>query len=230
MNLSKRDQKLILMLLGLAVFLAAYLSICKPLNNKKADMAVQITTLQAQVDLLNSYAASTAAYQGEINKIGDKISAELSKYPGDIRSEDLIMYTTELEEKIGISADNISISSPEVVSKLSLPEKSGDSYELVPMAVIKTGLTVNCTMSYAQMKALLDYVNKSSGKASLADVTVNYDSSSGKLLGTVTINKYFIASANYSYSKTSIPAVALGTDDPFGTLAVSPSPSPDGTN
>ena len=230
MNLSKRDQKLILMLLGLAVFLAAYLGICKSFNSKSADISEQVKTLQEQADLLGSYAANTAAYHDDINKIGDKISTELSTYPGDVRSEDLIMYATELEEKVGISIDSISISTPEVVSKLSLPEKSSDSYELVPMVFLKVGLTISCTMNYEQMKTLINYVYKSSGKAELSEATMDSDSTTGKLRGTVTINKYFINSANYSYSKTTIPTVQLGTDDPFGTLAASPSPSPEGTN
>ena len=234
MKISKRDQKLILVLLGLAVFLTTYLGICRPFNTKKADVEAQLAELQAQADTLNTYAANQTSYKDEMNRIGDELSAELSQYPGEIRSEDLIMYATELEDKIGIKVSNISVSSPEVLSKLSVPEKSGDSYSLVPVAALKIGLTLSCSMSYDQMKNLINYVNNNSGKAELADVTVNYSSTDGKLTGTVTINKYFLASANYSYSKTSIPPVQQGTNDPFGTVTTTasapPSPSPTGTH
>lgn len=235
MKISKHDQKLILVLLGLVVFLAAYFGICKTFNNKKADIETQISELEAQSEKLRAYAADQASYQDEINKIGDSIGKEMAKYPGDVRSEDMIMYATELENKLGISIDSISIASPEVVSKFSVPEKSGNAYELVPVVAVKTGLTISCSMSYEQFKSLLNYIYSSADKTDIADVTVNYDQQTGGLIGTVTIDKYFIASADYKYSPTDIPSVRKGTEDPFGTLETpaspspSPSPSPSGT-
>ncbi|MEA4895323.1 MAG: hypothetical protein VB064_08670 [Oscillospiraceae bacterium] len=234
MKISKHDQKLILVLLGIAVFLAAYLGICKTFNGRRDELISQIAALQAETAILNEYAASESSYQTEINKIGDSISEELAKYPTDVRSEDLIMYVTELETNLGISVGSISIASPEVVSKFTVPEKSGGSYMLEPVAAVKTALTISCSLSYGQLKKLIDYVNLNSGKADISDVSVSYDSQTGGLTGTVTIEKYFISSTDYTYTPTNIPSVDKGTDNPFGTLTVpaiaSASPSPSATN
>ncbi len=234
MKISKHDQKLILVLLGIAVFLAAYFGICKSFNDRKADAEAQITQLQAEVETLSAYSSSQAAYQDEINKIGDSIAKELLAYPSDVRSEDLIMYVTELESGLGISVHGISIASPEVVAKFTVPNKSSGSYQLVPVVAIKMALTIDCSLNYTQLKNLINYVNLNSNKADISDVSVSYDSQTGGLSGSVTIDKYFISSADYTYTPTTIPSVVKGTKDPFATLTApltaSPSPSPTGTN
>ena len=233
MKISKHDQKLILVLLGIAVFLAAYLGICKSFNDKKADVETQITQLQAEAETLREYSSNQASYQAEINRIGESISTELKAYPSDVRSEDLIMYVTELETNLGISIESISIASPEVVSKFTVPEKSGSTYQLVPVVAVRTGLTIDCSLSYTQLKNLINYVNTTSNKTDISDVSVSYDSQTGELSGSVTIDKYFICSADYTYTPTNIPSVDKGTNNPFGTLTAptttSPSPSPSGT-
>jgi len=220
MKISKHDQKLILVLLGLAIFLAAYFGICRSFNNKKSDIESQITELQAQVDTLNGYLANQTTYQSEIDRISSEISAEFAKYPDDVRSEDLIMYATELEEKIGLNISSISISSPEVVSTFSVPEQSGDSYEVVPIAVVKEGMTVQCTLSYEQLKKLIDYIYANSEKSDIANLSMSYDAENADLFGTITIDKYFIVSADYTYTQTDIPSVDTGTDNPFGTFSI----------
>ena len=236
MKISKHDQKLILVLLGLAVFLAAYFGICRNFNDKNADIKAQITQLQAEADALSAYSANQASYQDEINKIGTSISSELADYPSDVRSEDMIMYVTELEKNLDISVGGISIASPEVVAKFTVPKTVDGAYQLVPVAAVRTGLTINCSMNYAQLKKLIDYVNTKSGKADISDVSVSYDSQSGDLSGSVTIDKYFISTADYTYTPTKIPSVETGTKDPFGTFSTpattspSPSPSPSGTH
>ena len=238
MKISKHDQKLILVLLGLVVFLAAYFGICRTFNTKKDDIDAQLSELEVQAEQLQLYAANQTANQDDMKKIADRIGSELAKYPSDIRSEDMIMYVTELEDKLGIKIDSMSVSSPEVVTKFTAPEKVGTNYELVPVVAVKTGLTISCSLSYEQFKNLLKYIYSSADKTDLAEASVNYDQTTGGLSGTITIDKYFITSAEYKYTPTDIPPVDKGTDDPFGSLKTptgsspppSPSPSPSGTH
>ncbi len=228
MSISKHDQKLILILLGVAVFLAAYFGICKTFNNKKAEVESQISALASQLETLRGFSQGQATYQGEIDRIDKEINAELKRYPSDVRSEDMIMYATQLEEKVGVKIDSISIASPEVVSKFTGPKNTGDSKEIVPMIAVRTGLTINCSLSYDQFKKLLDYIYASSEKTDVDNVSVSYDEATGKLSGVITMDKYFITSADYSYKQTEIPSVAKGKSDPFGTIsnaAASPKPS-----
>ena len=228
MSISKQDQKLILVLLGLVVFLVAYFGICKTYNARKADAEMQISTLNAQVEELRVYSSDQASYQSEIDRLDAEISNELSKYPGDVRSEDLIMFAIELEEKIGIKIDSVSVAVPESVSTFSIPRYSRDSYEIVPIAALRTGMTISCALSYDQLKKLIDYVYASSKKSDISNVSVSYNAETGGLIGTISIDRYFIASEDYTYTQTEIPPVSQGADDPFGTFTIttnSPAPS-----
>jgi len=228
MSISKHDQKLILVLLGLAVFLAAYFGICKTFNDKKDAIETQITARSARLDELLGFQEKQTTYKSETDKIDAEMNTELKKYPSDVRSEDMIMYATELENKVGIKVQSISIASPDVVTKFSVAKKSGDSFTLVPVVAVRTGLTMNCTLNYEQFKKLMDYVYGSPEKTDVANVSINYAAESGGLSCVITIEKYFITSTDYTYTQTNIPSVAKGTTNPFGTTtkpAASPKPS-----
>lgn len=228
MNVSKHDQKIILVILGLVVFLAAYFGVCKTFNEKKSGVESQIALLNSQLQELQGYTANKTTYQDGISKIDTDINVELAKYPNDVRSEDMVMYATELETKIGIKIDKISIVSPEVVSKFSVPKKSGESFTFAPVAAVRTGLAITCSLNYQQLKKLVDYIYASSEKTAVLEFAAGYDVKTGKLLAVVTIDKYFLTSADYTYIPTDIPSVTKGITDPFGTMTapiVSPTPT-----
>ena len=220
MNISKHDQKLILVLLGILIFLGAYFGICKTYNSKRTNTESQISELSVELDTLRAYSADQSSYQSEIDRIGAEINSTLSKYPSDVRSEDLIMFAIELEEKIGINIDSVSVAVPESVSTFSIPRYSRDSYQIVPIAALRTGMTISCALSYEQLKKLIDYVYASSKKSDISNVSVSYNSANGELLGTISIDRYFVASEDYTYAETEIPPVEQGTDNPFGTFTV----------
>lgn len=230
MNISKHDQKLILVLLGLAIFLAAYLGIASVYNDRKDEVEEQISELEAQVEVLRTFEEERPTYEAEISRIGDSISEELAKYPEDIRSEDLVMYVTELESKTGVEIGGVSIVAPEVISRFNVPERTGSSYQLIPVAALKTGISISCKLNYEQLKKLIDYINENDEKTDISEVYVNYDQQSGTLSGRLSIDRYFIATENYTYSPTKIPTVRKGISDPFGTLKITESETASNTD
>jgi len=223
MSISKHDQKLILVLLGLAIFLASYFGISKAYNEKRLDVESQTAALSAQLDTLRSYNAQQSTYQSEIDTIDQSLSTKLALFPSDIRSEDLIMFVTELEAQVGISVSNISLAAPQLITKLTIPEKSDSGYQFVPKLALRTGLTVSCSMSYAQMKKLVTYIYANKVKTDIESISVSYNSASGELSGSVTIARYFICPTDYVYDATDIPFVQKGVDNPFGTITAGPS-------
>ena len=218
MNVSKRDQQLLLILAAAAVFLLLYLLIIAPFNNKKESVQTEINSLSPQLSELQGYQANMASYKTETNKIISSVNNSLSQYPGDVRSEDMVMYATELADKIGINVESIAIDSPVAFSQFSLPQQDGNTYKMVPNAALKVQFTISCDLNYEQMKKLIDYVYKSSKQTGLDSITVSYNSETGILLGTTAISKYFIVSSDYAYSPTKIPSITTGIEDPFGTF------------
>ena len=220
MRISKRDQKLLFILLGLLVFLVSYLGICDTYNDKKAEVNSQIESLQPRLNELRGYYANLSSYQSEIDRIKDSVNTDLSQYPSDVRSEDMIMYANELEEKLGITVEEINLTDPHVVAQFSVPKQTDNSYELVPVAAMQSGIEIKCKLNYSQLKKLIDYIYNNSKQTIIDNISVSYDAETGGLTGTVTLEKYFISSSDYQYTETKIPSVKRGTTDPFGTFSV----------
>ena len=229
MSISKHDQKLILVLLGLAIFLASYFGISKAYGEKRADVESQIAALSTQLDTLRAYNQAQATYQSEIDIIDQSLSAKLAEFPTDIRSEDLIMFVTELENQVGISVSNISLAAPQLVAKLTIPEKSDSDYQFVPKIALRTGLTISCSMSYAQLKKLVTYIYANKVRTDIESISVGYNSASGALSGSVTIARYFITPVDYVYEATDIPSVPTGVENPFGTITADASDQAEAT-
>ena len=225
MRISKRDQRLLLILLGLAVFLFTYLSICKSYDAKKDSVQTQIDSLSPRLSELQGYYANLSAYQDGISQIEDSVSTELSKFPADVRSEDLIMYSNELEQALGIKVQSINIVPPELISQFNIPKKTDDGFKLVPVAAMRTGINIECSLNYEQYKKLIDYIYSTKERTTLKSISVTYNSGSGGLTGSVSLEKYFVSSADYAYEKTDIPSVETGVSDPFGTLSLTTDPT-----
>ena len=130
------------------------------------------------------------------------------------------MYANELEEKLGISVDEIDLKDPQVVAQFSVPKKTDDSYKLIPVAAMQSGIDIKCHLNYQQMKKLINYIYNNSKQTTIDKISVSFDAETGGLIGAVTLEKYFVSSSDYKYTQTEIPTVKRGTDDPFGTFTV----------
>ena len=220
MNISKRDQKLLLVLLGIAVFLITYLVVFKSFNAKSDALQAQIDTLTPRLEELRGYEASLSTYQSEIKALGESISLERATYPADIRSEDLILFANDQAVTLGLDLTNVNVTPAELVSQFSVPEKNGDAYTLVPVAALRTGLEIQCGLDYSQLKKLLNAIYAQKQRTIVNSVDVSYNSTTGALTATVSIEKFLIAGKDYIYEKTNIPGIEQGTDDPFGTVTL----------
>ena len=228
MSVSKQDQKLLLILLGVVIFVATYFGVYKPFTNKTSAEQAQLNTLQVQVEQLREFSNNQDDYMKKTELIDSEIGETLAGYPDDIRSEDMVMFVTKLESEIGAKIDSFSITEPELVSDFLLPKKTDDAYTFIPVASAHTGLTINCSLEYEQFKKLLDYIYTDQEKMDVSSVSISYDAGTGKLTGVISIDKYFIVSTDYSYTKTQIPSVDLGATDPFGSITDANTETDDG--
>ncbi len=228
MNISNRDKMLLLILFGIIVFLIAYLGVSKSYNTKTAEIQSQIDKLVPSLTQLRGYDANLSTYKDGIDKSDSRITAELSKLPTDVRSEDIIMYVTKLESSVGLSAGRITVSDPVLVSQFNLPQKTADGFTLVPSAALRTEFTIKCDITYAQLKKLITYIYNTPEMTTIKSIEVSLNSETGGLTGTVVMEKYFIGSEAYTYSKTIIPPVDKGNENLFGTFSVTPSTSATG--
>ncbi len=225
MNISKRDLSLLITLVGLLVFLGAYLGIYNNFNSKADEIKNEISSLRPRLEELQGHYSKLADYEAGIDSSIEHVETALKKFPGDVRSEDLLMYAIALQNDVGLDISGVSFAPVEVVSHFQIVREGEKGPEFIPMAAMRTGLSANCSLSYGELKKLVNYIYATKYCTTLDRVLVNYNSENGELSGSVDLSKYFVSSMDYTYEPTDVPDVPLGASNPFGTFAVTPTPN-----
>lgn len=219
MNISKRDQGLLLIVLGLVVVLAAYFGVYQNFSAKADAASAENSGLQPRLQELEDYYSNLPVYEAGIEEISDAVDKEIKGFPSDVRSEDMIVYGNDLEKKLGVTIDSMSFSTPEMVSQFSVPHQDDNGQTvLVPYAALSSKMDVTVKMSYNQMLDFIDYIYKKSTHTTLDNISVSYDSSTGVLTGSASMMKYFMSDSEYEYEATKLPDTDKGASNPFGTL------------
>jgi hypothetical protein len=146
----------------------------------------------------------------------------MAHYPSDVRPEDEIMYAVDLEDEVGLSISSAAFGDPELVMQLrGIMEADDGSYTVVPLSAYRSTMDCACTLNYQELKNAVDYINFTQDCTRLNNVSVSYDSETGELMGTISIDKYFITGLDDEYHETYVPPMSLGTDNIFGTITTS---------
>ncbi len=231
MNISKRDQKLLLILLGLVIFIACWLGVHNSYQSKADGVLSEIAGLEPRLTELREHEAKLPEYQAGINAIAEDVTAELKKFPGDVRTEDMIMYGAGLEKALGIEVGSMAFMPAEMVSQFSIPVEGDEGIMLVPYAALRTGMSISCELDYGRMKKLINYIYSTPQRTTLESLSVSYNAETAGLTGSASLAKFFMSGQDYVYEATVIPNIKQGTNNPFGTtdkvaeIVESPSPS-----
>ena len=219
MKISKRDQSLLFVLLGLVVVLAAYFGVYNHFMGKAEAATAEKSNLQPRLEQLQGYYSELPVYQAGIEQISDAVEDEIKGFPSDVRSEDMIVYGNELESKLDITVTNMSFSTPTLVSQFSIPKQNeNNETELVPYAALSTEMSISVQMSYKQMLDFINYIYNKSKHTKLETISVSYDGETGGLVGSATMTKYFMSDSEYEYDPTDVGKYDKGVTNPFGTV------------
>lgn len=219
MNISKRDLKLLLLLLGILIFIGTYVFVYNHFNDQTTSIESDITTLTPRLEQLQGYYNNLSTYQEGIESCKTDLASGMSSYPNDVRSEDAIMYAVNLEKEIGVTISSASFG--DAVSLMSIRgvvSNEDGSYTITPFNANYKAITYSFNLSYQQLKNTINYINRTANCTKLDNVSISYDSETGELNGSITVNKYYITGADTLYHATDVPSVSIGTDNIFHTI------------
>ena len=221
MTISKRDAKLLLILLGIVIFIVAYLAVYNPYISRTEEIQAEISGLQPSLTELSEYHGKLDTYRAGAEKARQTIEEELEKYPVSVRPEDYVMYAITLEKEIGLDIDSIAFTAAKPMLSLRLPYQSGNGqYAFRDVTAYQSGMNISFSLDYLQLKRAIDYIAATRHRTSLDTVSISFNPENGKLLGTATVKKYFISAGDEPYEATRVPSVPIGTDNLFGTFNV----------
>ena len=217
-TLTNRDKVLLLVLAGVLILFAVYMTVVKDYNAKRDAAEAQLAELTPQLQQLQEYEANQKNYAAKTTKMGNEIATQMQRFPNDIRSEHIILNAKTLQDALGIKIQSVGSEPAALLSSFQLPLKDeSGQYVMQNVYAFTTGENIQCTMGYDQFKSLLDFIYSQNEYTALKSVSVTYDSETGGLSGTAAITKYFIVPEKYVYTKANTEGVQQGVTNPFGT-------------
>jgi len=220
MNISKRDTKMLLILFGIVIFVLCYFMVYLSYSEENEFLREDIEDADYEFAKLKALEREVAGYREAIASSEEFILLAQSEYPADVHAADLIMYAVELQENTRIITGGLSFIQPvDIMTVQGLAENARGGYSFTPLNAYRTGININCSLTYQQLKDLADYIYNESQKTSLHSVSLSYNSTTGLLYGNVVINKSFLSSKDKEYVAAQIPEMNVGLPNPFGVIA-----------
>ena len=118
MNISMRDKKLLLMFLGVGIFACGYFFGYRPQMEEAENIQASNVPLQERLNDLLELAENREFYLEETDSINAKINEYTAEFPSDIRSEDGIVLSKNMEESLDMSISNVGLGIREFIAAL----------------------------------------------------------------------------------------------------------------
>ncbi len=202
-----------LMFLGVIIFLAGYFMVYMDYSDKTDALNTEITTLNVKLDKLKEYSANIAQYKSTIEEDRSAVNDTLSRYNSVEMPEDFIMLATDLENNLGLDISTLSFTKSLPVFTIT-GVKDADDYNVPLKTATLTGYKISSTiggqMSYSQMKLALDSICSQKTVTKLDSLSINFDSSTGYIMGNFAIDKYYITGRDIQEHQAVIPFTQLG--------------------
>ena len=263
MNISMRDKKMLLMALGVGVFAVGYFFGYRPQMEEAENIQAANVPLQDRLNDLLKLAENRDFYIEETNSIQAQIGEYTSKFPSDIKQEDGIVLSLDMENALDMQISNVGLGSREFIASLdgstedeivSMPDETlSEQANAQTQAQIdeiegtdtqgekdlqnasdaevenlntttsipvlyRTQDSMQFTGTYASLKDMVEYLADQSGRMTLDNVNASFDSTTGNLTGSMTVNLFSMAGTGKAYTEPDAGSVAYGTDNIFGTI------------
>lgn len=212
--------KYILAFLGIFIFLAGYFLVYMDYSDKTDALNTEITVLNTRLDQLAAYNENISTYKTSIEENKLIIKETLAKYYSVVTPEDFIMFATELEDTKKLDINALSFTQPALIYNI-LGVKDTEDYivpaETTTLMSYKISSTMDGSMNYGQMKQALDFIYSQKDVTTLDSLSLNYDSSTGLILGNFVIDKYFITGRDIQEHQAVVPYTDFGKSTLIGS-------------
>jgi hypothetical protein len=224
MAVSSRDKKLIVLVIGIAIFAIVYFAVYRPMLESNTALESENATLSGQVEELKKMTEQEEFYVSETNRIQLEVKQILTGFPSYLMIENEIMNVVESESLSNAEISSLTVSEPVLMTVGSTEDSAseegntvsssaGSMYSLYDMST-----NISYTSTYDGMKELLDDISGNSRKHSVSSFSATLDTSTGKITGTVSYEAYYIFGQDKNYEEPKIPTIEHGTNNIFGSI------------
>lgn len=243
MKLSKRDQNLLLFLVGFGVLAIVWFIVVSPMREKTESLRMENSSLKGTAELYQSINMNRDEYEKSILILEDKRDNILDDYPSNMLTTDKIMYLTNLENfyvedvaVAGMAFDVVEEVIPEVSEEeqanqaaQTTTDEEGNVTEAAPateeenaenqgLHLYKVPVNYNFRATYTGSKDMIEYLFDNGYRKSIRNLNLAYDTETGQLAGDMDVDFYYILGTDKLYDPISIPPVRKGVPNVFHTV------------
>lgn len=238
MKITQRDKNLILVMLGIVLVFCSYYFGFRTLKSMQESLEQENTALTGQIRALNEIAMNQEQYLQDTKELKAEMDKVIAQFPVDITSEDIILYTRDLERKTNSYVSSISmpaLTSVPVAAELETDvlNQYGDITGAVAqnafvnegrvpdaanMFLSKIESNISYSISYSGLKTMIQDITTDTGRKSIDNVSLVFNENTGDLSGTMTINYFLLSGTGKEYIQPSITGNLRGVESIFGSL------------
>ena len=173
----------------------------------------EINEKQKRLDELNEKNANRPSYEAGITDSYNIIDTVLSLYGPGNTPEKTIMLVVDICKKTGCTIDTISFADNRSVYASDEKDENGRP----TFQIFKGGMSLNVKCGYTQLKKFMDYINSYPERMNVEVFNAGFDSKTGMLTVTVSVNMYHVVDKNHVYEAPVIEDIDIGTENIFKT-------------
>lgn len=192
MKIARKEQKLLLYVVGLLLLLAVYFLYFSNKQTELDDLQDEVDSLYSEVQKLEEYDMYSSTYQKQTKEYYEEIENLSGKFPAMVKEEDCDMYMRSLETEIGVEVSNITMQPVALLSSFGVGERQKSLYTM------QTG--VQMSGSYDNLKQVINSIQTCPDKRNITALSAAYDSNTGLLSISATVNLYALSGKDKSYT------------------------------
>ena len=227
-NISKKDQKLLIILFGAILLACSYFWGYRGFMEKKSTQDAYNNEKLAEISIRNEYAISQSTYEQETARINEETAAIKKQFPPQIHSENSIINAMNLEkDSLSLRISNIGIAESTLIQSTLEEDMEPSEYKTAATEMgltaqyayelYNTPVTYQFTSGYGDFKNTLSAIRKNLDTKSIESVVMTYDSTTSSLIGTLIVNQYMITGTDQEYITPEVKASTIGNPNPFAT-------------
>lgn len=212
--MNNRDKKMLLAAGGILVLILVFFRVFQPGMEEIDTMTRNNEELRERISQLEELDAKKEKMQENTAQMEAEIKKILSVFPADVKEETAIVYANDLENRSHMEISAVGTGAANLLYVAG--EGQEDAVSLYGRPVSYT-----FTASYEEFKKAVQTIQENPDKQNVESVTLSFDSSTGKLVGSMQTNFYSVFGTKKEYMVPETGDVRLGTPDIFGAVSSS---------
>lgn len=207
----------VIIIVGIIAILLLYGLVYLRYSNKTEEIQSSNKQLNVTIAELKTYHDMRLAYTGGFEQIEEYIYEELADCPIEVRQEDILKLSVDIQENCAINYSNINMSENELLYEV--PKDIVESAKIEGLNesikfMKKEASFVNVT-NYENLKSCIEQIYESPNKVSIENIAYIKDEETNVLSGTIDLAFYYATGTGKEYVNPDIKSYKKGTDNIF---------------